>query len=142
MDIKSMRKLTLKTKFSSGQTFNITIGSFKDEKQLIEIKRECCGGSCASDDDSQEIEDQFITNSNESIDPNKVSFVYGNKVEGTGSRFLNPRYPYLSMADVYPNSTNVRKLRKRESMSAKQGDNSHGSITDEVSSSFEKTRKL
>ena len=63
--------------------------------------------------------------------PIKVSFVYGDAVQGTGSRILNPRFPYLSIAYVYRNSTNVGKIRKRASMSIKQGDNSHGSIIDE-----------
>ncbi|KAH0779079.1 hypothetical protein KY290_005506 [Solanum tuberosum] len=39
-------------------------------------------------------------------------------------------------------NTTVGKLRKRGSLSTQQRDNSHGSITDEESSSFEEPRGL
>ncbi|KAH0695953.1 hypothetical protein KY289_013435 [Solanum tuberosum] len=119
------------------------MGNFENDKHFIkELRRECDGGFCASDEASQEIDDQFITDSNEATDPNKVSLVYGDAVEGLGSKILNPRVPNLSMADVYPNSPTVWKLRKRGSFSTQQGDNSHGSITYEESSSFKELRGL
>ncbi|KAH0639090.1 hypothetical protein KY285_035676 [Solanum tuberosum] len=106
------------------------------------LKRECGGGSFANDEASQEIDDHFITNSNEATDPNKISLVYGDALEGTGSRIFNPEVPNSSIADVCPDSTIVGKLRKKGSLRTQQGDNSHGSITDEESSSFEEPRVL
>uniref|UniRef100_M1DLP9 CCHC-type domain-containing protein n=1 Tax=Solanum tuberosum TaxID=4113 RepID=M1DLP9_SOLTU len=132
----------LEGQISGGETVDIIIGSSKDDKQFKELKRECGGGSCDSDEASQEIDDQFITKSNEATDPNKISLVYGDALEGTGSTILNRKVSNLSVIDVYPNSTTVGKLRKRGSLRTQQGDNSHGSITDEKSSSIEEPKGL
>uniref|UniRef100_M1DLH3 Uncharacterized protein n=1 Tax=Solanum tuberosum TaxID=4113 RepID=M1DLH3_SOLTU len=136
-------EVDLEGQISGGETVDIIIGNYENDKHFIkELRRECDGGFCASDEASQEIDDQFITDSNEATNPNKVSFVYGDTAKGMGSKILNPRVPNLSFVDVYPNSPTIGKLRKRGSLSTQQGDNSHGSITYEESSSFEEPRGL
>ncbi|KAH0752217.1 hypothetical protein KY285_005365 [Solanum tuberosum] len=52
------KEVDLESQISCGERVDITIGSSKNEKYFIkELRRKCGGGSCASDEASQEIDD-------------------------------------------------------------------------------------
>ena len=58
-------------------------------------------------------------------------------MEETCSKILSIGVPNLYNIDVSPDSTNVRKLRKRGSLGTQRRDNSHGSFDDKKYLSFE-----
>ncbi|KAH0722848.1 hypothetical protein KY290_005507 [Solanum tuberosum] len=52
------KEVDLESQISCGERVDITIGSSENEKYFIkELRRKCGGGSCASDEASQEIDD-------------------------------------------------------------------------------------